>query len=304
MGFGLSDIFGGSESKSEGASVWKPQGDALEGVYDAASDVFGNNSGQLFGSQFQQPTFDAFNNLSQGGYQMPGLEENLMSFGDNQNQYLDQSIDSGLNKITQNLQRNIMPSINLGAAMNGTSGGSRQGIAQGIAMGDANQQATDFVGDMYSDNFQNTMNNNLNANNQMIGLTGQRNDAMNGAMVSAPQLSNMGFDNQYGNLNNYANIIGRPTVLGGGSTSSSSDGIMSSFGGANSAAGGLMTMLSDRRLKENIVQIGKTTGGTNLYRYNYKWSPDLHIGVMADEVDSSITVDVGGYKAVDYSKVI
>ena len=227
MGFGLSDIFGGG-SKSSGSSVWKPQTDFLEGVYDSARDTYGDNSGQLFGSQFQQPTFDAFNNLSQGGYQIPGLEENLMSFGDNQNQYLDASIDSGLNKITENLQRNIMPSINLGAAMNGTSGGSRQGVAQGIAMGDANQDATDFVSGMYSDNFQNTMSNNLNANNQMIDLTGQRNNAMNGAMVSAPQLSNMGFDNQYGNLNNYANIIGRPTVLGGGSESK--NGIFSSIG--------------------------------------------------------------------------
>jgi len=109
-----------------------------------------------------------------------------------------------------------MPQINQGAALTGTSGGSRQGIAQGIAMSDANQQATDFVNQMQAGNFQQQMGNQLGAYGQLGGLQAQQNLSQQGAMGQAPGLANLGFGNQYGNLAAYANLIGSPTVLGGG----------------------------------------------------------------------------------------
>lgn len=74
------------------------------------------------------------------------------------------------------------------------------------------------------------------------------------------------------------------------------------------AAIGMVAMcaMSDRRLKENIKQIGVTADGLPLYRYNFKGSDEVEIGVMADEVEQvkpEAVVQVGAYKAVDYSKV-
>jgi hypothetical protein len=196
-----------------------------------------------------------------------------------------------------------MPGINSGAAMSNTSGGSRQGIAQGIAASDANRQATDFVNQMQSNNWQNQMQNQLGAYGQMGNLQLQQNAAQQGAMQSAPQLSNLGFGSQYGNLAALSSLIGSPTVLGGGGSSSGQGGIGSSLG----AAASLIGVLSDRRAKENIKRVGETDSGLPVYTYNYIGHPQTHMGVMAQEVEKVIPEAVhefNGLKTVDYTKVI
>jgi hypothetical protein len=58
--------------------------------------------------------------------------------------------------------------------------------------------------------------------------------------------------------------------------------------------------MSDRRLKTNVRQVG-SVDGIDIYSYDYlDGTPG--IGVMADEVPWA-AFDVGGYKAVDYTKV-
>jgi hypothetical protein len=41
--------------------------------------------------------------------------------------------------------------------------------------------------------------------------------------------------------------------------------------------------ISDRRLKTNITRIGALPSGLPVYRYNYIWSAETYIGVMAQE---------------------
>jgi hypothetical protein len=61
---------------------------------------------------------------------------------------------------------------------------------------------------------------------------------------------------------------------------------------------------SDRRLKENIELVGKSSSGINVYQWNYKSYPGKRYqGVMADEVPNASVVMHDGYLAVDYSKV-
>ena len=61
---------------------------------------------------------------------------------------------------------------------------------------------------------------------------------------------------------------------------------------------------SDRRLKENIELVGKSSSGINVYQWNYKSYPGKRYqGVMADEVPNASVVMPDGYLAVDYSKV-
>ena len=64
---------------------------------------------------------------------------------------------------------------------------------------------------------------------------------------------------------------------------------------------------SDRRLKRNIRWVAHTDRGVSLYRFQYLWSSQEYVGVMAqDLVDShpeALEVDSFGYYRVDYEKL-
>lgn len=70
---------------------------------------------------------------------------------------------------------------------------------------------------------------------------------------------------------------------------------------------GMMYMMSDKRLKENIHKVGETPAGNNLYTYNYKGDVTPQIGVIAQELrkkqPEAVAKTLSGYLAVDYSKV-
>lgn len=303
LGSALGGFLGGSSSSSSApATVWNDQAPFLNDLYNRAQMASYGGMGADFANQISGQAQAGFGQQMGGGFQTPGLQQGLQNFGGMQNQALGGAIDAGLGQIGNNFNRNIMPGINAGSAMTNTSGGSRQGIAQGLAASDANQQATDFVKQMQSQNWGQQMQNQLGAYNQLGGLQNQQNTAQQGALGLAPQTSNLGFGAQYGDLSALSGLLGSPTVLGGGSTGSSQGGVGSSLGGV-AEMGALGFVMSDRRLKDNIERIGSTKGGTPLYRFNYKWSQKIHIGVMADEVDPAITKYVCGYKAVDYSRV-
>jgi hypothetical protein len=76
---------------------------------------------------------------------------------------------------------------------------------------------------------------------------------------------------------------------------------MAMGGGFGTALGGMMA--SDRRLKTNIVQLGKTPGGHKLYSWDWVDGSGSSSGVMADEVPSRMRFKLGKYYAVDYSQV-
>lgn len=63
-------------------------------------------------------------------------------------------------------------------------------------------------------------------------------------------------------------------------------------------------MGSDRRLKTDIVQIGKLPSGIPLYTFKYIGTDDEQVGVMADEVlkviPEAVLTDADGYYMVDY----
>ena len=68
-----------------------------------------------------------------------------------------------------------------------------------------------------------------------------------------------------------------------------------------------MSFFSDRRLKEDIKQVGKAKNGLPIYKFKYKGDPteQTHIGFMADEVEKVHPEAVGlagGYKTVDYDR--
>ena len=118
-------------------------------------------------------------------------------------------------EVQRNLERNLLPAIGGQAQGFGQMGGSRQGVAEGLAVSDSNQQITDMASNLY------------NADMNRMGQ----------AMSQAPGLANFGMGVPWYGMNQYAGLLGDPTVLGGaaGSESSSSS---SSFGEDSSSSYG------------------------------------------------------------------
>jgi hypothetical protein len=64
---------------------------------------------------------------------------------------------------------------------------------------------------------------------------------------------------------------------------------------------------SDIRLKRDIAQVGELDSGIGLYRYRYRWSDTIHVGVMAQEVAAvkpeAVLRGADGYLRVDYARL-
>jgi hypothetical protein len=64
---------------------------------------------------------------------------------------------------------------------------------------------------------------------------------------------------------------------------------------------------SDKTLKENIVKVGQSPSGFNIYEWNYLWSPERFRGVIAQEVQKinpqAVLSNIFGHLMVDYSKL-
>lgn len=80
---------------------------------------------------------------------------------------------------------------------------------------------------------------------------------------------------------------------------------MSAIGGGSMMAPIMqgLALLSDRRLKEDIKQVGRLDNGLPIYKYRYKGGKRFHIGLMADEVESvnpAAVESLNGIKFVNY----
>jgi hypothetical protein len=83
------------------------------------------------------------------------------------------------------------------------------------------------------------------------------------------------------------------------------DSFLSDLGGLMGGAASLFTAFSDRRLKENIKEVGvDQRTALTLYEFSYKANPSKrYIGVMADEVElvyPEAVTESDGYKQVRY----
>ena len=66
--------------------------------------------------------------------------------------------------------------------------------------------------------------------------------------------------------------------------------------------------LSDIRLKKDINYISTMENGVPIYTFKYKWSDDVNIGTIAQDIEDmipeAVSINSNGYKMVDYSKVL
>lgn len=70
----------------------------------------------------------------------------------------------------------------------------------------------------------------------------------------------------------------------------------------------LALAFSDRRLKTDVRKEGELPSGLNIYSYRYRGTPQMQVGVMADEVKraqpDAVVPHQSGYEMVDYGRVI
>jgi Chaperone of endosialidase len=204
------------------------------------------------------------------------------------------------------------------------SGMNQQTLARGIAQGEApviaGQYNQDVANQLSAANAlygaQNSTSGLLSGltqqgiANQLQGVTTSQ-DALNAQNYTSQQqlaLAQLAQQIPAQNLQLLAQI-GVP-VAGLGSQSSGNTQATQQMSGAQefgTLASGIGNLLkawpSDRRLKEEIAQVGALFDGTPVYGYRYKGAPAYHIGLMAQDVEKatpSAVIEINGYKAVDY----
>lgn len=202
------------------------------------------------------------------------------------------------------------------------SGLNAQTLARGLSQGDSSA-----IANQYNQNVANTQ----NAAGGLLGASGTTSSALTGNQMTGlntaaniPTLAGQPANAQLSAANtsyslpmqNLAQlesltlpIAGLGSQSSGQSQSTYNPSLFSMLtqplNGAGTGTGigaGLGFLLSDRRMKKDIAQIGMLYDGTPVYRFRYLHDGVMHIGLMADEVAVEATIELGGIKYVDYEK--
>ncbi len=170
--------------------IWKPQANALKGMYGQATGLANEQMGQVGA---------AANRLV--GQTMPGAQfglSQMQQFANPNSQLAQEQTANLANTVGTEFNRAIMPSIRSGAGIGGNMGGSREALAKGVAAGDAaraiSEGGTNF--------FANAYNQAANAASQLPAMAGQ---VFNLGMTP--------FQAQWAPLQSLASILGGPTTL-------------------------------------------------------------------------------------------
>jgi len=195
---------GGSSSSSSEASSFRDPASVWGGQSPYLQGLYGQG-GQLAQNQAGMASGQGMYDKAMAGF------DSLMNPGVNPQMQAYQG------EVQRNLERNMLPAIQSQAGQFGQMGGARQGVAEGLAVSGANQQVTDMAANLY----------NADRNRQVQ------------AMSQAPALGTFGQQVPWYAANQYAGILGDPTVLQGAAGSeSSSSSSASNFGWSSDTGGG------------------------------------------------------------------
>jgi hypothetical protein len=96
-----------------------------------------------------------------------------------------------------------------------------------------------------------------------------------------------------------------PGMIAGQTQAGQTGGLIPGLGGLAGGIGALGMGFSDRRLKKNIKKLYSRPDGLNVYEFEFKSSPGIRVGCMADEVENiypnAVKTHESGYKMVNYS---
>lgn len=116
------------------------------------------------------------------------------------------------------------------------------------------------------------------------------------------------YNNYLSNLGGLANIgQGAGQILANAGSGSSDSMRPSGAGIAGKLLGAGLSLFSDRRLKQDIVEVGTYPNGLPMYEFSYKGQSDRWRGTMADDVEKvypeAVFTTPDGFKAVAYSMI-
>jgi hypothetical protein len=129
--------------------------------------------------------------------------------------------------------------------------------------------------------------------------------AYQGGQIAATPVGSYAYNTAALQQQNYQSQLAADAATTGGLFGLGSAGIL---GGARLMGGGAGGLISDRRLKRDIVDTGiKLLNGLKLYSYRYLWDAALRVGVMADEVKQirpHAVFNRDGFDVVDYDAAV
>jgi len=296
--------------------------DALKGYTDKVN-AFGQMPASSLvapASPLQNQAFDAASQMSGSGLfgEAAGIARGAVNNGDAQSfmsPYTQQVVDTTLQGYDQNAGMQQAALAARGAANKGF-GGSRFGVAEGLlggqlAQGRASTEAglRDSAYNTGMGYYGDAQNRNLAASGLLsnIGSAEDSNQRANIGLLAGLGETQRGIDANYrtadlsmlqalGQLHGqgqYGLFQGSNTQ--GTTVNKDNPGTVAQVGQAAQVAASLAALFSDRRLKRNIVPLGK-----GWYAYNYLWSDDLEVGVMADEHPDAVIAGPGGFAMIDY----
>lgn len=299
----------------------------LNPIQSGAIDTLEKNAGQ--GNPWASQISDLAGGLLGGGPDRTGIvndaytkyQQQLDPYASGAN--LDPMSNPGMRGVLDTIRGDVGNSVNsmFAGAGRDLSGKHVQALSRGIAQGEATP-----LFNQYNQNVQNQLGaagslygagggtagllSNLDQTkigNQVagVGMTGEALNAKNYGANSMLELEAQRWGiplQQYAQL---AGILGPLGQLGG--TSSGTQGGTQQMSGAQQfglIAGGLGKLFSDRRLKNDIEQVGALYDGTPVYRFRYVKDQAMRIGLMADDVEKyapDAVSEIEGFKAVDYA---
>jgi hypothetical protein len=237
------------------------------------------------------------------------------------NPALQATIDASVRPIYQNLTETVLPKIRGGAVQTGNWGGSRQGIMEGLATARAGQTAADTAAKVATTGYLGGLDAMGKAQGQAGAVAGAQ--SIPGATTSGvgdvrQALAQLMLGERASDFNYEQSLplmmakeimgLGAMVPAQGQTTTASvpqQNSTMQAVGMGMQLLP-FLSMMSDRRTKEDIVQIGTLVNGLPVYRFRYLMDKQVRMGLMAQDVEQMIpdaVFEKNGIKFIDYPKV-
>lgn len=298
---GQAAALGRSGSGAFASQINNATGTAAQQMSKVATDMYANQYNNDVNSMLQANN-QLSNNHNQGVNNQISAANNLgNAYAQNANTQM-----AGAQGLGNNYQQSIS---NLSSLLGQQSNGYNQNVSNNLNNANLALNAAN-AGTAANQNAANTQ---LNAANnagniyqnsllpaETIGQIGAQKDAYNQQVLNG-QIAQWDAQQQGPliQLSNFANILN-----GGGYNNQSSqttqpgNSALSNILGLATAGLGLFC---DSRLKENIIRIGKSPNGWDMYSYNYIGDDEIYVGPMAQEVEEirpDLVSEYAGYKVV------
>jgi hypothetical protein len=331
-----------TQNSTTTANPWAPAAGLLTGLTDKYGNIDTSLTGQqktagtdLWNQASSTPSYGAqgtgavnslFNNMGMIPSAYSTLQNNFAGIANpaNLNPYQTPGFSDALSTLTNNITNSVKGTYAAAGRAPSGAGTMPQTLARGLMQGEA-----PILQSQYNTNVGSMMGANSILQNAGINTA----NAMSGNVMSAlqaagilPQVSMAPGQAQWGVANqlysqpisNVNQVLSPAATLGGmgGTTNATGTSTGQQYPASNAmsnilgaASGGLgivgqLAALSDRRLKTDIKDIGRTHDNQKIYSYRFKGSATPQVGMMADEVEKTnphaVTADPTGFKRVRY----